>query len=254
MPDQSTDASIRSRYLEQAASDLQENRRRQQELTERISTLKREETLLLDILNITERFDTPSDSVVSEAAPLPRQAQDEPVLVPAAAAATTDTDAGADTEAATPAAPRRRARAARAVAGPKSGARTAEKTGAKSAEKTAEKTADKSGAKSGAKSGKKKADRVSAQAKSRQPLLGDLFLDLLRAHNEPRLAKELREELMREHPERTQTPQVVRNTLEALVAKGRIQRHKQQRSVLYSIAEPTSAEPAKTEGDASDDA
>lgn len=250
MPDQSTDASIRSRYLEQAASDLQENRRRQQELTERISTLKREEALLLDILNITERFDTPSDSVVSEAAPLPRQAQDEPVLVPAATAATTDTDAGADTEAATPAAPRRRARAARAVAGPKSGARTAEKTGAKSAEKTA----DKSGAKSGAKSGKKKADRVSAQAKSRQPLLGDLFLDLLRAHNEPRLAKELREELMREHPERTQTPQVVRNTLEALVAKGRIQRHKQQRSVLYSIAEPTSAEPAKTEGDASDDA
>ncbi|MER6527967.1 hypothetical protein [Streptomyces sp. NPDC001508] len=239
MSDQSTDASIRSRYLEQAASDLQENRRRQQELSERVSTLKQEEALLLDILNIAERFDTPSDGVVTEAAPLPQQAQDEPTLVPVAtAAATTDTDAGTDSDAATPAAPRRRGRAARAVAGPKS----ATKTGTKSA------------AKSAAKSGKKKADGVAAQAASRQPLLGDVFLDLLRAHDEPRLAKELRDELIREHPERTPTPQVVRNTLEALVAKGRIQRHKQQRSVLYSLAEPTSAEPAETEGDTSDDA
>ncbi|MFF0221561.1 hypothetical protein [Streptomyces sp. NPDC004629] len=249
MSDQSTDASIRSRYLEQAASDLQENRRRQQELAERVSTLKQEEALLLDILNIAERFDTPSDGVVAEAAPLPQQAQAEPVLVPAAtAAATTDTDAG--TEAATPPAPRRRARAARAVAGPKSATKTADKTADKAGTKTGTKAADKSGTKSG----KKKTDRVSAQATSRQPLLGDVFLDLLRAHDEPRLAKELREELVREHPERTPTPQVVRNTLEALVAKGRIQRHKQQRSVLYSLAEPTSAVPAETEGDTSENA
>ncbi|MFE7980454.1 hypothetical protein [Streptomyces shenzhenensis] len=203
MSSPSTDASIRSRYLEQAASDLQENRRRQEELAEKLSTLKQEEALLLDILNLAERFDAPSADAVPEAAPLPQQAQDEPTLVPAATAT------------AAPAAPQRRARAARAVVGPKPG--------------------------------KKKAGRVSAQAKSRQPLLGEVFLDLLGAHDEPRLAKELRDELLREHPERTPTPQVVRNTLEALVAKGRIQRHKQQRSVLYSLTEPTSAKPADTE-------
>ncbi|MGW3955606.1 hypothetical protein ACWEKM_32855 [Streptomyces sp. NPDC004752] len=221
MSNQSTDASVRSRYLEQAASDLQENRRLQSELAEKIGTLKQEESLLLNILNLAERFDAPSDDVVSEgapteAAPLPQQAQDEPTLVPAttAAAATTTATATA-TEA--PAAPRRRARAA---AGPKS---------------------------------QKKAARVAAPTKSRQPLLGDVFLDLLRAHDEPRLAKELRDELMREHPDRTPTPQVVRNTLEALVAKGRIQRHKQQRSVMYSLTEPTSAEPAEAESNTSED-
>jgi hypothetical protein len=30
----------------------------------------------------------------------------------------------------------------------------------------------------------------------------------------------------------------VRNTIESLVAKGRVQRHKQQRSVMYTLAQP----------------
>ncbi len=76
-----------------------------------------------------------------------------------------------------------------------------------------------------------------AKGTSRRPLLGDLLTDLLRGYDEPRLAKELREELMEKHPDRHPTPQVVRNTLEALVAKGRIQRHKQQRSVMYTLVE-----------------
>ncbi|MCZ9340077.1 hypothetical protein NGM37_20145, partial [Streptomyces sp. TRM76130] len=78
----------------------------------------------------------------------------------------------------------------------------------------------------------------SGRKPGRQPLLGELLLDLLKAHDEPRLAKELRDELLETRPERNPTPQVVRNTLEALVAKGRIVRHKQQRSVMYSVAEP----------------
>jgi hypothetical protein len=78
----------------------------------------------------------------------------------------------------------------------------------------------------------------SGRKPGRQPLLGELLLDLLKAHDEPRLAKELRDELLQTRPERNPTPQVVRNTLEALVAKGRIVRHKQQRSVLYTVAEP----------------
>jgi hypothetical protein len=205
VPSQSTTTSIRSRYADQAASDLQDNRHRQQELAEQIDVLKQEEALLLDILNVAERFDAPSQAVPSEAAPLPQQAQDEPALAPAAPAAAV----------AAPATPRRRAAA-------------------------------------GSKPAKKRSAGSSAKVTTRQPLLGDVFLDLLRAHDEPRLAKELRDELMREHPDRTPTPQVVRNTLEALVAKGRIQRHKQQRSVLYSPAEPTSAQSAGTDEDTPD--
>ncbi|MEU2424126.1 hypothetical protein ABZ619_24405 [Streptomyces sp. NPDC007851] len=172
-------ATLRSRYVEQAASDLEENRRRQQELTERITVLKQEEALLADILNLAERYEGFAD-----ASRLPEQLQDEPVVAKPKKAATT-------------AAARRSATAANTPAS------TSAKAGAK--------------------------------GKSRQPLLGDLLADLLGKHEEPRLAKELRDELMQKFPDRKPTPQVVRNTLESLVAKGRIRRHKQQRSVMYTV-------------------
>ncbi|MEW2490917.1 hypothetical protein [Streptomyces sp. NPDC048411] len=176
-------ATLRSRYVEQAASDLEENRRRQQELTEKITMLKQEEALLADILNLAERYEGFAD-----ASRLPEQAQDEPVVAKAKR---------------TPAASRRSASVRTAPAG------TTAKAGAK--------------------------------GKSRQPLLGELLADLLGNYDEPRLAKELRDELMEKHPDRNPTPQVVRNTLESLVAKGRIQRHKQQRSVMYTLAKPGGA-------------
>ncbi|RVU27657.1 hypothetical protein EOT10_04905 [Streptomyces antnestii] len=54
----------------------------------------------------------------------------------------------------------------------------------------------------------------------------------------PRLPEQLRDELVEKHPERNPTPQVVRKTLGSLVAKGRIRRHKQQRSVRYTLVQP----------------
>lgn len=65
-----------------------------------------------------------------------------------------------------------------------------------------------------------------------------LLADLLGKYDEPRLAKELRDELLVKHPDRNPTPQVVRNTLESLVAKGRIRHHKQERSVMYTLVKP----------------
>jgi hypothetical protein len=166
-------ATLRSRYVAQAASDLAENRRRQQELVERIAVLKQEEALLSDILDLAERYegsDAPSR--------LPEQSQDEPKVTKAKRA-----PAGA---------------AARRPAPAKAGAKGRPR---------------------------------------RPPLLGDLLTELLGQYEEPRLAKDLREELLEKHPDRNPTPQVVRNTLESLVAKGRIRRHKQQRSVLYTLVE-----------------
>lgn len=166
MTDQPT-ATLRSRYVEQAASDLKENRRRQRELLETIKMLKREEALLADILALAQRH----EGDVSEP-PLPVQAHEEP-KVP---------------------------RSGRSAAGPDTVRRSA------------------------------------AKGEPRQPLLADLLLDLLRAQSRPRFAKELRDELLAKHPDRTPTPQVVRNTLESLVAKGRIRRHKEERSVTYTLA------------------
>jgi hypothetical protein len=166
-------ATLRSRYVAQAASDLEENRQKQQELAERITVLKQEEALLVDILNLAKRYEGFAD-----ASRLPAQLQDEPIAAKGAAARRS--------------ALAKSTRAARAA----------------------------------------KAD---AKGMSRQPLLGDLLADLLGQHEEPRLAKELRDELLKKHPDRDPTPQVVRNTLESLVAKGRIRRHKQQRSVMYTL-------------------
>ena len=179
-------ATLRSRYVAQAASDLEENRRRQQELAERISVLKQEDALLADILNLAERYEGFAD-----ASRLPEQLQDEPVVAKAKKAST--------------------------------GAASRRSMSAKSA--PTGKTA--------------KAD---AKGKSRQPLLGDLLADLLGQYEEPRLAKELRDELLEKHPDRNPTPQVVRNTLESLVAKGRIRRHKRQRSVMYTLVNPSAAD------------
>ncbi|MGW2746277.1 hypothetical protein [Streptomyces sp. NPDC001450] len=149
-------ASLRARYVEQAVSDLAENRRRQRELAQKIKMLKQEEALLMDILKLAERYEE------ANPAPLPGQAQQRPAVTRAKAAET---------------------------------------------------------------------------GKPQQPLLGDALIELLGNHEEPRSAKALRDELMERHPDRSPTPQVVRNTLESLVAKGRIRRHKRERSVSYALAE-----------------
>ncbi|MEW2390137.1 hypothetical protein AB0933_17495 [Streptomyces venezuelae] len=170
-------AKLRSRYVEQVASDLEENRRRQKELAQRIDQLKQEEALLTDILSLAERYEGFAD-----ASRLPEQAQGEPTI-PRTKGSSTQ---GSSTQGSV---------AKGSVARAKSDA-------------------------------KQKAD---------QPLLGDLLLDLLAGHDEPRSARELGAELREKHPSRNPTPQVVRNTLESLVAKARIQRHKQQRSVTYTV-------------------
>ncbi|MFC8366292.1 hypothetical protein ACFUIY_41320 [Streptomyces griseorubiginosus] len=176
-------ATLRSRYVAQAASDLEDNRRRQKELEDRLTVLKQEEALLADILELAERYEGFAD-----ANRLPEQVQDEPAVTEAS---------------------QKPARAsARRSAPAKSPAATTVKAGAK--------------------------------GKSHQPLLGELLSELLGQYEEPRSAKELREELLEKHPDRNPTPQVVRNTLESLVAKGRIRRHKQERSVLYTLVEKDS--------------
>ncbi|MCD7437401.1 hypothetical protein K4B79_04095 [Streptomyces lincolnensis] len=177
-------ATLRARYAAQAAADLEENRRRQQELAERITVLKQEEALLADILSLAERYENFAD-----ASRLPEQSQDEPVV--------------AEAEQAPAKAAARRTAAVRSAASGKTA-------------------------------------KARAKGKSRQPLLGDLLADLLSQYDEPRLASELRDELLEKHPDRNPTPQVVRNTLESLVAKGRIRRHKHERSVMYTLVKPDS--------------
>lgn len=203
MTSQST-ATLRSRYVEQAASDLEQNRRQQHELAERVKVLKQEEALLIDILTLAERLDP--EGGAAEASPLPEQARDEPTLAPPVQAPAQAPAAG-----------------------------------------TA--SAPSAGKASGPRAPRGRATAGSTKGKPHQPLLGDILMELLGTYREPRLAKELRDELLTKHPDRAPTPQVVRNTLEALVAKGRIRRHKQQRSVMYSLVQSAKPAAARTRND-----
>ncbi|MEU0851261.1 hypothetical protein ABZ387_25330 [Streptomyces flaveolus] len=196
MTSQST-ATLRSRYVERAASDLEENRHQQEELARALVRLKHEEALLLDILSLAERHEDPTG-----AAKLPAR-----------------TGSGTHVPAGRPVQP------------------PSQQTTRRSAhlrERRLKRVLAESGAK----------------GKSRQPLLGEILTALLGAHSEPRLAKELHAELTAKHPDRSPTPQVVRNTLESLVAKGQVQRHKQQRTVMYTLADDARSGVPAEEGDA----
>jgi hypothetical protein len=68
------------------------------------------------------------------------------------------------------------------------------------------------------------------------PTLVELVVADLTGHSEPRSATAITTALTQAHPARTMQTPVVRNTLEALVAKGQSLRSKQGRSVYYSAA------------------
>ncbi|MFF7329890.1 hypothetical protein [Streptomyces sp. NPDC008150] len=236
---------LRSRYAAQVASDLDENHRLQKELAERIRVLEQEEALLVNILKLAEEDGNPAEvppaTKSGSGAPLPAQA-----AVPAVAPAKTGSTSASRPKTATKSSPK---------SSPKPAAKSASKEprSQRQASATAPPpvVAEKPGTPgTTVKPAKSAKSAKAAKETPRQPLLGALLLDLLAAHNEPRLAKELRDELMEKLPERKPTPQVVRNTLESLVAKGRIRRHKQQRSVMYTVIETAkgSADPVTAGG------
>ncbi|MFC8006803.1 hypothetical protein ACFUCH_12340 [Streptomyces olivaceus] len=90
---------------------------------------------------------------------------------------------------------------------------------------------------------KARATKTSAEetsAKSNAPTLVELVRRYLAAQSEPRSAAEVHAALNQAHPERAVQTNVVRNTLEGLVAKQQAQRTKQGSSVYYTA----SGEPA----------
>ncbi|MEU6341669.1 hypothetical protein ABZ883_12075 [Streptomyces sp. NPDC046977] len=66
------------------------------------------------------------------------------------------------------------------------------------------------------------------------PTLVSLLEEILSASQEPRMVSEIVNVLTDRHPDRAAKTQVVRNTLEALVAKGVAERTRQQGSVFYT--------------------
>ncbi|MFI1100365.1 hypothetical protein [Streptomyces melanogenes] len=84
------------------------------------------------------------------------------------------------------------------------------------------------------------------KAETSGPTLREVVLGLFAGHQEPRTVSDVLTELTTAHPDRKTSPQVVRNTLEALVAKGELERERKQGSVFYTAPEKKSAAAAGT--------
>ncbi|NNN30976.1 hypothetical protein HLK59_11460 [Streptomyces sp. S3(2020)] len=107
-----------------------------------------------------------------------------------------------------------------------------------------------------AKSAAPKADAKAApkaDAKSAEPTLVSLIHDHLTAQTEPRSTAEIASAMGQAHPDRGIKATVVRTTLEALVAKGTVQRVKQGNSVYYTTSDTTDPAPEQPSTDAETD-
>ncbi|MFF8476035.1 BlaI/MecI/CopY family transcriptional regulator [Streptomyces sp. NPDC015414] len=85
-----------------------------------------------------------------------------------------------------------------------------------------------------------------------QPTLVDLIHRHLTEQNEPCSAAEVAKALNDAHPDRNISPNVVRTTLENLVAKSLVQRNKQGNSVFYTASASMKATSAPKEEDQPD--
>ncbi|PSJ30605.1 hypothetical protein B7P34_00935 [Streptosporangium nondiastaticum] len=81
-----------------------------------------------------------------------------------------------------------------------------------------------------------RADRRGKKAAPGEATWGEVLLSYLAEQQGPQSVAEITNGVSAAHPARTVQATVVRNTLEALVARGKVQRSKQARSVAYSMA------------------
>ncbi|MER5177468.1 hypothetical protein ABT009_03665 [Streptomyces sp. NPDC002896] len=241
MPEDTLDATnLKSQYVTQVAGDLERNVKEQERigaelaaLDDQLQALRRDHALLVSVQQaLTDESSAPlSDDGAVTASP-------EPVVAPKPAAVPTA----------------RKPKDAGKAAATKDGGKT---TGTKDGGKTTEtKTAGrKAAAGKAAAKGSKKTQPATDSAKQTKaagaPTLRELVLGHLDGQSEPRSSAEVTTGLEAAHPDRTFQGTVVRNTLEALVAKGQVQRNKQQKSVFYFAAgnTPDTASPAAAEKD-----
>ncbi|MGX4694351.1 BlaI/MecI/CopY family transcriptional regulator [Streptomyces sp. JNUCC 63] len=229
-PEEPTPQSLQSQYAAQFANHLADNREEQARLRKRLEQLEADEAWLVKAL---ETVSAPAEADASAQAPEgePAQPQDNTPgpTEPTEAAESAEPSEATDVEASAAVPKQRQDKPAEAPAKKT----TAKKTAVK--ETTAKKaTAKKSGTRKAAAKQAPAAKKTTA-TKAGEPTLGELLLSVLGRHaGQPRTAGEVAGDLKREHPERARDINTVRNTLERLVAKSRIQRMKQKNTVLYT--------------------
>ncbi|MEU6070656.1 hypothetical protein ABZ864_41005 [Streptomyces sp. NPDC047082] len=209
-------ATIQDKYAGRFASELETNRSEQENLRARLQQLQTEEEVLLRLQRALAAATAGPDSAASGTAHA--AVTGEQGLTPAPEEAAVPQPRHQETS--SPAAPAKKAAAKRTAPARNAATKTAAK------QTTATAPADKS-----------------AANKTTEPSLGDLLKQILDKHpGQPRTAAEVTSELEKEYPERARNTNVVRNTLERLVAKSAVQRTKQKSTVLYASHGPAAAD------------
>lgn len=236
-----SDTTLQSQYEAKITADLALNTQEQERirtdmaaLQAQLDRLERDRVLLLDVRQVfTGSPDLAERQPTAEGGAAVAEAVDGP------SAAGTSGEAAKETTESGGRMPRqRKPKAPAAATGGKRG--SARSTG--KADKTTART----------KGGKAAAKQAGKQVgKPRPPSLTQLLSSQLAAHGEPQSAAEVTAALAEQHPERNANVNVVRNALEALVARSAVHRTKQQNSVFYTHAEAgPSAEGTRTAEDA----
>ncbi|MFJ5817349.1 hypothetical protein ACIQGT_26145 [Streptomyces sp. NPDC093108] len=244
---------IQNKYAQQYADDLAANRKEQGDITtqitglqERLEQLKVEESWLDQAqgsLPVTAAPNEPHAAAVAEEPPAAKPGQPES-SAPAGAITDAPTTVPQPRQDQSVKVEKSKVPAKKAAAAKKT---TAKKTAARkamSAKNTAArtKTMKKAAAKKPvagqtpapeATTTEAPAKKAAAEEKSGPPLW-QLILDiLLKTPGEPCVAREVTDQLAKDHPGRATTIQTVRNTLEGLVKKNRAEKSRQQGNVMY---------------------
>ncbi|WP_326841526.1 hypothetical protein OHB33_05045 [Streptomyces sp. NBC_01558] len=241
MPDTTSSTELTSQYTAQVIGDLDRNTKEQERigaeidaLQEQLNALRHDHSVLTSLhqaLGVTEKA-APTKAVKPAAPSVPQQksaAKATKATSPAKAAKATKTTDAKGTRSRAKTAGSAKDVASKTVAAKASDAKAGDaKTG----------DAKSSGTKAAP------AKKPAAKAVSGQPTLVELIRGYLTAQGEPRSAAEVSTALGKTHPDRRIQTNVVRTTLENLVAKSHAHRAKQGASVFYTATD--GHEPAAT--------
>lgn len=277
MADELEKTSIQNKYAQQYAEDLAANRKEQGEITaqiaalhERLERLKEDEAWLAQAQGrlpgasaaaseakpATEAAPANAADQAPSAAAQERAAQGEP-SVPAGAGAKaprTVPSQRADTQDKPAAGKRAAAKGKAAAKKPATKKTTARKSPAKKTTATkdpAKKASVKQASAQEATAGRAPAKKTGGTKADGSALHELVLRALLTSAGHPHTAREVFDAVKAAHPERAATSvQAVRNALELLVKKGRVERSRQQKAVMYTAhpGQDTAAASADTTG------
>ncbi|MEU6549126.1 hypothetical protein ABZ915_02410 [Streptomyces sp. NPDC046915] len=228
MPENTTPATeLTSQYITQVASDLEQNVKEQERVSEEITALQEQLAVLQHdhtvLVNMRQALGTSAAPVQPAATSGTAAKTEAPTAEPAAKSAAKRTRGKEAT------AGRARRKSAKPAVKKPAGAPAAAKKSA-----TTPPAAKKSATTPPA---AKKSATTPPDAKSSQPKLIELVRAQLAGQKEPRSAAEVATTLGDAHPGRDIKVTVVRSTLENLVARNQAQRSKQGTSVYYTATE-----------------